>query len=321
MTKPVALIIGITGQDGSYLAKLLIDKGFKVFGTTRDKFTAHTLNLKKIGILNEVVLLTTDITDFRSILFALEKTRPDYVFHLAGQTSVGLSFELPFESVESIFTSTLNILEAIRFFNKNIKIFIPCSSDCFGPSTKNDPSNETTKHNPMSPYAVAKSSSYWLAMTYKNSYNMFICVGFLSNHESPLRGRHFVTSKLFRDINRIKNKEIDSIKFGDLSIIRDWGWAPSYVNAIYKMITDEKPNNYIIATGKSYSLQQIVDKSFEFSGLGSSSKYIKVSDIQKRPNEISAIYLDPKKAKIMLKWEIDIDLDTMIMKLLKGQLY
>ena len=204
MSKLVALIIGITGQDGSYLAYLLIKKGYKVYGTSRDALTANTSNLKLLGIEEEVDLLTTSTNDFRSIIFTLEKTNPDLIFHLGGQTSVGLSFQLPFEAVESISTSTLNLLESVRFFNKKIRIFVPCSSDCFGNLNKIRPANEKTPLNPMSPYAVAKSSAFWLAKTYRESYGMFISIGFLSNHESPIRGKHFVTSKIFNTIKKIK---------------------------------------------------------------------------------------------------------------------
>lgn len=321
MSKPRALIIGITGQDGSYLASYLLKEGYKVFGTTRDIYTANTNNLKLLKIENKIELLSTSINDFRSLVFTLEKSNPDKIFHLAGQSSVGLSFQLPFEAVESISTSTLNLFETVRFFNKKIKIFIPCSSDCFGCISKDKPADENTSHNPMSPYAVAKSSSYWLAKTYRNSYDMFICVGFLSNHESPLRGKHFVTSKLFQSINKIKTKQISEIRFGDLSIIRDWGWAPSYVEAIFKMINLEKPDDFIIASGSSYSLREFVDKAFILSDLGSSEKYIKFQNSELRPNEIKSSYLNPIKASKVLGWENKFSLDQIITKLLNGHLY
>ena len=319
--KKTALIFGITGQDGSYLAKLMLDKGFRVFGTSRDIISADTSNLEKLGILGEVELITTCLTDFRSILLTLEKTNPSYVFHLAGQTSVGLSFSLPYEAIDSILVSTLNILECIRFFNKKIKIFIPCSTDCFGASTPNNPSNEESIHMPRSPYAVAKSSCYWLSMTYKNSYDMFISVGFLSNHESPLRGEHFVTSKIFKGINKIKKGELQTLSFGNLEICRDWGWAPSYVDAISKIMDLEKPDNFVIATGFSCSLKKLIDRAFVLSGLGDSSKFINQSQESFRPNEISASYLDPSKAKSILNWSHDISLDGLIQKLLDQELF
>ena len=180
------LILGVTGQDGSYLSKFLLNLGFNVFGTTRDVLSANTKNLKRLGISEDVKLLSASITDFRSLILTLEKSQPIMVFHMAGQTSVGLSFQLPFEAIESISISTLNLLEAIKFFNPKIKLFLPCSSDCFGNTSQKKPADETSPHNPCSPYAVAKSSSYWLANSYRESYGMFISVGFLSNHESPL---------------------------------------------------------------------------------------------------------------------------------------
>ncbi len=319
--RKIALITGITGQDGSYLAKLMIDKGYLVYGTTRDIITANTSNLEKLGILNKIKLLTTCISDFRSLLLTLEKTNPDYIFHLAGQSSVGLSFSLPFESIDSILLSTLNLLECVKFFNKKIKIFIPCSSDCFGSSTKDNPSNENSMHMPQSPYAIAKSSCYWMAMNYKHAYGMFIAVGFLSNHESPLRGKHFVTSKIFDGLHKIKNKELNFLTFGNLDVFRDWGWAPSYVEAIYKMTIAEKPNNYIIATGYSYSLREIINKAFILSNLGDASNYIKENKNELRPNEIKSSYLDPSKAKHELNWRSTLTIEDLIIKLLKQELY
>ena len=316
-----ALIFGISGQDGSYLAKLLLDKNFEVFGSSRDKLTINKINLKKLGIESDIKVLTTSITDFRSILNTLEEVKPDYIFHLAGQTSVGLSFQLPVEAIESISISTLMLLEAIKYFNKETKIFIPCSSDCFGNTDPSKPISENSSHNPKSPYAIAKSSSYWLARNYRESYGMFISVGFLSNHESILRGKQFVFSKLFSEVKSIKNNEKDYINFGDLNIIRDWGWAPEYVEGIYKIITSEKPDDFLLATGKSYSLKYIVDLTFKLSGLGDSSNYVKTINIEKRPNEIKEVYCNPIKAKNILKWEAKVDLETMIKKLLENKLF
>jgi len=319
--RKIALITGITGQDGSYLAKHLLEKGFSVFGTTRDIITADTSNLEKLGILNKIEILTTCISDFRSLLLTLEKTNPDFIFHLAGQSSVGLSFSLPFEAIDSILLSTLNLLECVKFFNKKIKIFIPCSSDCFGSSTKENPSDENSMHMPKSPYAIAKSSCYWLAMNYKNAYGMFISVGFLSNHESPLRGKHFVTSKIFDGIRKIKNKELKVLTFGNLDVFRDWGWAPSYIEAIYKMTIAENPDNYVIATGFTYSLREIINKAFILADLGDASDYINENKNDLRPNEIKSSYLDPSKAKRNLNWNNSCTIETLIIKLLRQELY
>ena len=321
INQKIALIFGITGQDGSYLGKLLLDKGFKVYGTSRDATSANISNLVRLGIDNDIEVITTCLTDFRSILFTLEKTKPDYVFHLAGQSSVGLSFSLPFEAIDSILVSTLNIIESIRFFNKKIKIFIPCSSDCFGTSSKDNRSDENTVHMPRSPYAVAKSSCYWLAMMYKNSYGMFISVGFLSNHESPLRGKHFVTSKIVNGIKAIKKNEIKRLSMGNLNICRDWGWAPSYVEAIYKMMILKEPDNFIIATGRTSSLRDILEKAFQISGLGDASNFLIENKSEFRPNEIISSYLDPSKAKEKLNWEHSINLDEIIEKLINEELF
>ena len=321
MARKKALIIGITGQDGSYLADFLIKKGYQVYGTSRDSLTANKTNLERLGIKKKINFLTTSINDFRSLIISLEISNPDVIFHLAGLTSVGLSFKLPFEAVDSIAISTLNLLEAVRFFNKKIKIFIPCSSDCYGKINKSNPATETSPHNPMSPYGIAKSSSYYLARNYRNSYGMFVSVGILSNHESPLRGKHFVTSKLINSIKRIKNKEINKVSFGDISIIRDWGWAPSYIEAIYKIINYEKADDFIVASGNSYSLKHFIDRAFYLSGLGSSAKYLDIQNFELRPNEIKSSYLNPLKAKTFLNWENKLNLDAIITKLLEDELF
>ena len=320
MTKNNVLILGVTGQDGSYLSKYLFDLGFNIFGTTRDLLSANTSNLKRLGIEKNVKLISTSITDFRSLLLTLEKSQPSMVFHMAGQTSVGLSFQLPYEAIESISISTLNLLEAIKFFNPKIKLFLPCSSDCFGNTSLSKPATENSTHQPCSPYAVAKSSSYWLANSYRESYGMFISVGFLSNHESPLRGNHFVTSKIIREIKRIKNNEVSEIYLGDLNIIRDWGWAPSYIEAIYKIITYEFPDDFIVATGRSYSLKDFVNKAFELSGLGEANHYIKFIESEVRPNEIRSTYLNPSKSKIKLNWENKINFESLVLKLLNDEI-
>ena len=316
-----ALIFGISGQDGSYLANLLLKKSFEVFGSSRDRITINKTNLIKLGIESNIKFLTTSITDFRSILNTLEEVKPDYIFHLAGQTSVGLSFQLPVEAFESITISTLMILEAVKYFDKKIKVFIPCSSDCFGNIDPKYPIDETSSHNPKSPYAIAKSSSYWLARNYRESFGMFVSVGFLSNHESILRGKQFVFSKLFSEIKSIKNNEKDYIYFGDLSIIRDWGWAPEYIEGIYKIITRDKADDFVLATGRSSSLQEIVDLTFQLCGLGDSKNHIKTINFEKRPNETKQVYLNPEKAKNILNWQTKVDLESMIKKLLNNELF
>lgn len=321
MGQKTGLVIGATGQDGSYMSKLLLDKGYKVYGTTRDTLTANISNLKILGIDKKVHLIKSSISDFRSLVFTLQKVNPDEIYHLGGQNGVGLSFQFPFESVESLYFSTLCLLDAVRFFNKEIKVFIPSSTDCFGTTTKENPATENSPHNPMSPYAVAKSSSFWISKTYRDSYSMFVSVGFLSNHISPLSGKQIVTSKLFSSIKQIIKNEIKLINFGDLSIIRDWGWAPSYVEAIYKMLQADKPFDYVIASGNSYRLYDLVKRSFEISGLGNCENYIQYQPSEIRPNEIKTSYLNPTKAKVDLNWENKYNFDEMISKLLKDDLF
>ncbi len=319
--KSKALIFGICGQDGSYLAKSLIKKGFTVFGTSRDSLNANRVNLKKLNLENEVEIISTQINNYRSVLKTIKYTAPDYIFHMAGQTSVGLSFERPFESIESIAISTLNILDVVKFLDEEINIFIPCSSECFGNSGIDNPANENTVLNPLSPYAVAKCSSFWLAKSYRDAYAMKISVAFLSNHESPLRGDQFVLSKLFKEIKNIEKKKSNKIHFGDIDIIRDWGWAPDYVEGIINIATNKVSEDFIIGTGKSYSLREIIRKTFELINIHDYQKYISTSKKATRPNELISSYLDPSKAKEKLNWESKTNIDLLIKKLYDQNLY
>ena len=316
-----ALIFGICGQDGSYLAHSLLKKGFHVSGTSRDSFSANKTNLEKLNIEKEVEILSTQISDFRSVLCTIKDTSPDHIFHMAGQTSVGLSFSMPFESIESISISTLNILECVRFIGKNIRIFIPCSSECFGNNTQEDPADETKVLNPLSPYAVAKCSSYWLSKSYRDSYGMHISVAFLSNHESPLRGSKFVMSKLFTEIKKIKENKISKINFGDIDIIRDWGWAPDYVEAIIDINNYENPEEFIIGTGTSVSLRDIIRKTFLLIGINDYQNYITSKKVEIRPNDLRKSYLDPSKAFEKLNWKSKTDINELINKLYHNLLF
>ncbi|RPG19624.1 MAG: GDP-mannose 4,6-dehydratase [Pelagibacteraceae bacterium TMED124] len=316
-----ALIFGICGQDGSYLAHSLLKKGFNVCGTSRDSFIANKTNLEKLRIDKEVEIFSAQINDFRSVLCTIKDTSPDYIFHMAGQTSVGLSFSMPFESIESISISTLNILESVRFIGKNIRIFIPCSSECFGNNSQDDPADETKVLNPLSPYAVAKCSSFWLSKSYRDSYGMHISVAFLSNHESPLRGSKFVMSKLFREIKKIEEKKISRINFGDIDIIRDWGWAPDYIEAIIDIINYENPEEFIIGTGTSVTLRKIIQKAFALIGINDYQNYISSKEIEKRPNDLRTSYLNPSKALNKLNWKSKTDIDALITKLYHNLLF
>lgn len=234
-----ALICGVGGQDGAYLARLLLDKGYEVWGTSRDAQITEFRNLKLLGLDGRVALCSMAPNDFRSVLSILSRVAPDEIYFLAGQSSVGLSFEQPVETLESITVGTLNVLEAIRFLGGKIKLYHASSSECFGDVGRR-PANENTPFQPRSPYAVAKASAHWIVRNYRESYGLFACSGILFNHESPLRPPRFVTRKIIDSALRIAKGERERLALGRLDIVRDWGWAPEYVEAMWAMLQREQ---------------------------------------------------------------------------------
>ena len=225
---PTALIAGVSGQDGAYLSKFLLDRGYTVYGTSRDAQASSFANLARLGILDRVQVASMSITDFRSVLQTLQRIQPDEVYNLSGQSSVGLSFELPVETLESIATGTLNLLEAIRFTGRPIRFYSAGSGEVFG-DTDGLPANETTRFAPRSPYAVAKAAAYWQVTNYREAYGLHASTGILFNHESPLRPERYVTRKIVAAACRILWGSGEKLTLGNIDIERDWGWAPDYV--------------------------------------------------------------------------------------------
>ena len=304
MTKKTALICGVSGQDGSFLAELLLSKGYAVFGTSRDAQGSSFSNLRKLGIQNQITFLSMVPEDFRSVLVALRKSNPDEIYYLDGQSSVGLSFEQPAETMQSITMGTLNILEGCRMLeteNKVIKVYHAGSGECFG-DTQGKPADESTPFYPMSPYAVAKSSAYWLVNNYRESYGLFACTGILFNHESALRPERFVTQKIVRAVKRIAQGSTEKLKLGRLDIARDWGWAPEYVEAMWLMLQQEKPQDYVIATGVTMSLEDFVRAAFEQAGLNWRG-YVEQDPALFRPTDLAVGRADPTKAYRELGWK------------------
>ncbi len=296
-----ALILGISGQDGAYLARLLLDKGYSVFGGSRDAQITPFANLVRLGIRDRITLESVSLNDFRSVIQTINKMQPDEVYNLSGQSSVGLSFEQPVETMESIAFGTLNLLEAIRFNGKPIRLYNACSSECFGNITDR-PADENAPFRPKSPYAVAKAAAFWEVVNYREAYSMFACSGILSNHESPLRPERFVTSKVIAAACRIAAGSKDILMLGNLSIARDWGWAPEYVEAMWLMLQQEKPDDYVIATGQTYTLQEFVEAAFAALRLDW-KRHVTTATELSRPNELIVSRLDPSKANAKLGWK------------------
>jgi GDPmannose 4,6-dehydratase len=295
-----ALICGVSGQDGAYLARHLLQQGYQVFGTSRDAQMPHFGNLQLLGIREQVETLSMAPTDFRSVLQAVNKVEPDEIYNFAGQSSVGLSFEQPVETLESISVGTLNLLESIRFLGSSTRLYNAGSSECFG-NAGAAPCNEDTPFRPRSPYAVAKAAAHWQVANYREAYGLFACSGILYNHESPLRPERFVTRKAVAAANRIAKGGNERLLMGDLDIQRDWGWAPEYVVAMWKMLQQEVPADFVVATGETHSLREFVQEAFNFFGLDWSD-YVDSDPGLLRPSELMKGAANPQRAANKLHW-------------------
>ena len=249
-----ALICGVSGQDGAYLSKLLLEKGYEVYGGSRDASTNLFTNIHKLGLHDQVHMVSINISDFRSTLQTIIRIQPDEIYNLSGQSSVGLSFDQPVETFESIAIGTLNLLEAIRFSNLAIKFYNSGSSECFGESAGH-PADENTPFKPRSPYAIAKATAHWQVANYREAYHLYACTGILFNHESPLRLNRFVTKKIVTAACSIYKGSKETLQLGNIDIQRDWGWAPEYVKAMWLMMQQEKPDDFVIATGHTSTLK------------------------------------------------------------------
>lgn len=299
-----ALICGVGGQDGAYLAQLLLEKGYEVWGTSRDAQITNFRNLDVLRIVERVSLCSMAPTDFRSVLSVLTRSLPDEVYFLAGQSSVGLSFEQPVETLESITVGTLNMLEAIRFLGGEIKLYHASSSECFG-DVGRVPASESTPFHPRSPYAVAKASAHWMVANYRDAYGLFACSGILFNHESPLRPSRFVTRKIVDAAMRISQGSAEKLALGRLDIVRDWGWAPEYVDAMWRMLQQDRPVDYVIATGVAVSLEDFVRHVFESVGLDW-REHVTTDPGLYRPSDIDWSQGDASRAQAGLGWEARI---------------
>ena len=299
-----ALIAGITGQDGAYLAKHLLKAGYRVVGSSRDAQTCDRSRLRLLGILEDVELISLAPNDFRSVLKALSSLAPAEVYNLAGQTSVGLSFDQPVECMESIAGGTLNFLEVLRYLGAPTRLFSAGSSECFG-DTQQNPASETTAFHPRSPYAVAKSTSFWQVANYREAYGIFCCTGILANHESPLRPQRFVTQKIIEGVRRIKRGESQELRLGNLDIWRDWGWAPEYVVAMHQMLQTTKANDYLIASGHTTSLREFVRLAFAAAEL-EAEPYLVSDATFLRPSDLKYSAMDPSRIEADLGWKAQI---------------
>jgi GDPmannose 4,6-dehydratase len=261
-----ALICGINGQDGAYLSKLLLKKGYKVFGTSRDAQASSFQNLKALGISSHVETLSMAPADFRSVIDVVSQSDPHEIYYLAGQSSVSLSFDQPTETLVSVALGTLNILEALRLVKKTARFYHASSSECFG-DVGEQAADESFSFKPRSPYGIAKTAAHSLAVNYRERHGLFASNGILFNHESPLRPARFVTRKIVDAAHAIRAGSKERLRLGRLDVFRDWGWAPEYVEAMWLMLQAADPDDYVIATGHSHSLEEFTAVAFDRVGL------------------------------------------------------
>ena len=296
-----SLIFGISGQDGSYLANFLLSKDYKVYGSSRDEENSNFNNLEKLGIKNKIQFVTSAVEDFSNVSNIIKESLPDEIYYLAGQSSVALSFNKPAETLNSNILGILNVLEACRLMDKEIRIYYAGSSECFG-DTRGLAATEKTPFHPQSPYAVAKTSAFWLVNNYRAAYNLFICSGILFNHESPLRPKSFVTQKIVLTAHRIANGSDEKLELGRLDISRDWGWAPEYVEAMWLMLQKKSSEDFVIATGQTHSLEEFVEEVFTQLGLNWQN-HVEINNALMRPTDIAISKADPSKAMQKLDWK------------------
>jgi GDPmannose 4,6-dehydratase len=313
-----ALICGISGQDGTYLAELLLRKGYTVIGTSRDAQTSSFSSLSRLGIAGQIQLESMATHDFRSVLHLLRKAEPDEIYNLSGQSSVGLSFGQPVETLDSIIAGTLNILESIKFLGKPVRFYNAGSGECYG-DTEPSGAVEDAPFRPRSPYAVAKSTAYWLVANYREAYGLHATTGILFNHESPIRPQRFVTRKVIATACRIARGSGEKLTLGNLQIRRDWGWAPEYVEAMWKMLQCEEPHDFIIATGVSHSLEEFVKVAFAELDLDWREHTV-VSDALLRPSDISDGKGNASKAERLLGWKAEAHMKEVISRMVRAEM-
>jgi GDPmannose 4,6-dehydratase len=322
-----ALITGITGQDGAYLSKLLLEKGYEVYGAFRRTSDLHLNRLKYLGVDEKIQYLPLELLEFTNLYRAIDKIRPDEIYNLGAQSFVALSFEEPIFTADVTGLGPLRILEAIRAINPRIKFYQASSSEMFG-RVQTVPQDEKTPFYPRSPYAIAKLSAHWITVNYRESYGLFACSGILFNHESPLRGLEFVTRKITYALARIQHGLQEKIILGNLNAQRDWGYAPEFVEAIWLMLQQPQPDDYVVATGESHTIREFVELAFQCVGIDIewTGKEVNEKGVDRktgkvlvevdpeffRPAEVDLLIGKPQKAKEVLGWKPKIKFQDLV---------
>jgi len=313
-----ALITGITGQDGAYLTKFLLGKGYEVYGTYRRLSTPNFWRLQYLGVFNKIRLIPADLIDAASITEAVEISEPDEIYHLAAQSFVGASFEQPVGAGEITGLGVTRILEVVRAINPKIKFYQASTSELYGRGNT-EAQTEDTPFQPSSPYAAAKLYGYWVTRIYREGYGIFACNGILFNHESPLRGLEFVTRKISNTVAKIALGLEKELRLGNLEAKRDWGYAPEYVESMWLMLQQDKPDDYVIATGEAHSVREFAEKAFSIVGL-EWQKYVKTDERFLRPLDVNYLRGDYSKAKQKLGWKPRVKFEELVEKMVKEDL-
>ena len=316
MSQKRALITGITGQDGSYLAELLLEKGYEVFGLVR---RSSTVNFERIGHLQDKIeLISGDLLDQKSLVSALQTARPQEVYNLGAQSFVPVSWEQPMLTGEVTGLGVTRLLEAIRTCDENIRFYQASTSELFG-KAQETPQNEQTAFYPRSPYGVSKLYAHWITINYRESYGLFACTGILFNHESPRRGREFVTRKITYGVARIKHGLDQELRLGNLDSRRDWGYAGDFVRAMWMMLQQDEPDDYVVATGTSRTIGEFCEVAFAHVGLDW-RQYVVVDERFLRPAEVYTLLGDATKAREKLSWEPEVGFEEMVRQMVDWDL-
>lgn len=315
-----ALITGILGQDGPYLAKFLLEKDYKVYGMIRRYSNPNYENLDYLGITNDIEFVEGDMTDDSSLINIIKNLRPDEVYNLAAQSFVGSSWEQAKLTTEINAMGVLNLLSAIKLFSPTTKFYQASTSEMFGLSNTNGYQDENTPLHPRSPYGIAKVYAHWMTVNFRESYGMFTCSGILFNHESPLRGIQFVTRKITDGVAKIKLNLAKELRLGSLEPKRDWGFAGDYVEAIYMMLQQAKPDDFVVATGESHSVKEFVELAFKAAGLPDWQKYVKMDPRFKRPAEVPNLKGKSDKARKVLGWKPKTSFDDLVKTMVKADI-
>ena len=313
-----ALITGITGQDGAYLAKLLLDKGYKVYGLIARRSTPTVWRLQYLGVLDQVELIDGDLTDMSSIMRALQMSKPQEVYNLGAQSFVATSWHQPLLTAQATGLGALHILEAIRLIDSSIRFYQASTSEMFG-LIQEAVQSEKTPFYPRSPYGVAKLFAHWSTVNYRESFKMFACSGILFNHESPLRGIEFVTRKVSDAVARIKLGKQKELRLGNIDAKRDWGFAGDYVDAMWRMLQQGEPDDYVVATGRTTTVRDMCKVAFEFVGLNY-EEHVVIDPKFYRPAEVEVLLGNPAKAHEKLDWQARTSLETLIQMMMEADL-